>query len=253
VPLAGTMRIIPVLDLQNGVVVRGIAGQRQEYRPIVSQLTASCQPAEVARAFRDHFGLTELYLADLDAIASGVPAPPLYADIRSLGISLWVDAGVRDPAQAVTLAAAGVESIIIGLETIHGPNELRQICSRLRSESIVFSLDLKNGLPLGHTSNWDRPDADSIARQAIALGVRRLLVLDLARVGVGTGTGTEEICARLAADYPEVEIASGGGVSGIADLERLRRCGVRAVLVASALHDGRLQRADLTGFLTSLP
>jgi uncharacterized protein related to proFAR isomerase len=29
------------------------------------------------------------------------------------------------------------------------------------------------------------------------------------------------------------------------DLQRLRRCGLAAVLVASALHDGRLRREDL--------
>ena len=62
------MRIIPVLDLLKGQIVRGIAGQRQEYRPIVSKLSASSNPLDVARAFRDHLNFTLFYLADLDAI-----------------------------------------------------------------------------------------------------------------------------------------------------------------------------------------
>jgi phosphoribosylformimino-5-aminoimidazole carboxamide ribotide isomerase len=247
------MRIIPVLDLMGGQVVRGVAGQRHEYRPVVSQLTPSCQPVEVARAFRDHLGLTELYLADLDAIAGAPPVLPVYADIRSLGMRLWVDAGVRDAAGVIQLAEASISRVVIGLETVRGPDVLREVCFRPGSESVVFSLDLKDGRPLGDLSTWDRPDAESIARQAIAQGVRRLLVLDLARVGGGAGTGTEELCARLAADYPQVEIACGGGVNGVADLERLRRHGVRAALVASALHDGRLRREEVERLLTSSP
>ena len=74
--------------------------------------------------------------------------------------------------------------------------------------------------------------------------MRGLLVLDLARVGEGAGTGTEELCARLARTFPGVAISAGGGVRGVEDLERLRLCGVEAVLVASALHDGRLGRQD---------
>src|SRR5579872_5647704 len=48
------MRIVPVLDLLGGVVVRGVGGRRREYRPVVSRLTPSCDPLDVARAFADH-------------------------------------------------------------------------------------------------------------------------------------------------------------------------------------------------------
>jgi phosphoribosylformimino-5-aminoimidazole carboxamide ribotide isomerase len=81
----------------------------------------------------------------------------------------------------------------------------------------------------------------------MARGVRRLLVLDLARVGVSAGTGTEAVCARLAAAHAEVEILAGGGVRGPEDLDRLRRSGVKGVLVASALHEGKLRRQDVIG------
>src|SRR5947209_19648396 len=62
------MQIIPVLDLMGGRVVRGVAGRRSEYRALTSALTASSKPLDVARAFRLHFGLATLYVADLDAI-----------------------------------------------------------------------------------------------------------------------------------------------------------------------------------------
>src|ERR1043166_3958675 len=87
--------IVPVIDLMGGVVVRGIAGRCDEYRPIVSQLIASSQPIAVARAFREHFGLSEVYVADLDAIGGGEPAFAIYAALHTDGFRLSVDAGVR--------------------------------------------------------------------------------------------------------------------------------------------------------------
>src|SRR5438046_4078339 len=98
------MRIIPVLDLKGGVVVRGVAGRREEYRPIVSRLVASAAPIAVARAFRDRLGLTELYLADLDAIAGASPAWTTYKEIQAIGCQVWVDAGVRNAADALAVA-----------------------------------------------------------------------------------------------------------------------------------------------------
>jgi phosphoribosylformimino-5-aminoimidazole carboxamide ribotide isomerase len=239
------MRILPVLDLMNGVVVRGVAGRRADYRPVLSRLTASCHPLDVAAAFRAHFGLTELYVADLDAIAGAAPALSLYTELRAAGFRLWVDAGLR-AADAGPLVCAGVEGVVAGLETLPGPQALAELC-RDWGERIVFSLDLKEGRPLGNLEAWGVADAWSVSAAAVAAGVRRLLVLDLARVGVNAGSGTEEFCARLAATCPGLEVAAGGGVRGRADLERLRAGGVQVVLVASALHDGRLRREDLAG------
>ncbi len=239
------MRILPVLDLMHGVVVRGVGGQRKDYRPIVSQLVASAEPADVAAAFRTHFGLTALYLADLDAIAGAQPAWGVYDALRHEGFALWVDAGVREVARARQLADAGLGSIVIGLETLRDAEELAAACREF-AERIVFSLDLKNGQPIAAAPCWRGLTAEGIVVRAVDAGVRRLLVLDLAQVGSGLGTGTEDLCRALSATYPDLHLAAGGGIRGPADLRRLGAYGVRTALVASALHDGALSPDDLT-------
>jgi phosphoribosylformimino-5-aminoimidazole carboxamide ribotide isomerase len=239
------MRIIPVLDLKAGQVVRGRAGRREEYLPIRSCLTPSCQPPEVAAALRGQFGFTELYVADLDAIAGASPALGIHGALRSLGFHIWVDAGVRTVAEVEPLLEVGIEKIVVGLETVAGPEALADICRHIGTERLVFSLDLKAGLPLGDGSPWRQADAWSIATEAIAIGVRQVIVLDLARVGGYGGTGTEELCKRLASEFPDVEIVAGGGIGNLADLQRLQACGIHGALVASALHDGRLRREEL--------
>jgi phosphoribosylformimino-5-aminoimidazole carboxamide ribotide isomerase len=238
------MRILPVLDLMNGMVVRGVGGRRKEYRPIVSTLTSSAQPLDVARAFRDRFGLDELYIADLDAIAGKPPAISIHRDLLADRFRLWVDAGTGpDGAHLDLLAGAGVTSLIAGLESLSGPDELSRLLARYSAGSIVFSLDLKNGVPLGADS-WQR-DSWLIAEQVITLGVERMLVLDLASVGSRQGMTTEALCQRLRATFPCSQITAGGGIRGAEDLRRLRRLGVNNVLIASALHDGALSRTEV--------
>jgi phosphoribosylformimino-5-aminoimidazole carboxamide ribotide isomerase len=236
------MKVVPVLDLQMGCVVRGVAGRRHEYRP----LTPECHPISVAKAFRDRFGLSELYLADLDAIAGALPSLALCTELHRQGFSLWVDAGVRGMEGTDAFFTIGIEFVVVGLETVAGPAILRQLCHD-HAEQVVFSLDLRDGAPLGRRGAWKRPDARSIAKQAIESGVQRLLLLDVARVGISAGMGTEILAKEFIAAYPDTEISAGGGIRGMDDLRQLKTMGLHAVLVASALHDGRIQRNDLVG------
>ena len=201
-------------------------------------MTASSLPLDVANAFRDHFGFDELYLADLDAIAGNRPATALYTELLRQGFRLWVDAGTAWE----TLAEVGVQNILAGLESLQGPGQLRELIDCYSSVSLVFSLDLHDGLPLG-ANTWDLASGWEIAQQAVELGVRRMLVLDLAAVGMNQGTPTEELCSRLRSSFPSLEITTGGGIRDKNDLRRFRQIGVDYVLIASALHDGRLPRS----------
>jgi phosphoribosylformimino-5-aminoimidazole carboxamide ribotide isomerase len=238
------MAVLAVLDLMHGQVVRGVAGRRHEYRPIVSKLTTSADPCDVARALRDHFGLADLYVADLDAIGGAQPAVGVFTALNRLGFTLAVDAGLRTARDAGPLLAAGVTTIVAGLETLAEQHVLHELVEQVGAEQLVFSLDLKDGQPMAVSPSW-KGSAWDIAGQAVGMGVRRLLILDLTRVGTSSGTGTEELCSRLAATFPHVALLAGGGIRDRDDLDRLSRLGVKGVLVASALHDGRLTRADV--------
>jgi phosphoribosylformimino-5-aminoimidazole carboxamide ribotide isomerase len=67
-----------------------------------------------------------------------------------------------------------------------------------------------------------------------------MIVLDLAQVGMDAGVGTLPLCRKLRCLDSQLEIVAGGGVRSMRDLDALERAGCDAVLVASALHDGRL-------------
>jgi phosphoribosylformimino-5-aminoimidazole carboxamide ribotide isomerase len=230
-----SLQIIPVMDLKNGQVVQGVAGRREEYKPIQSLLTHSSRPLEVAKAIREHFGLNEIYLADLNAIAGEVPAFSLYADLNAAGFRLWVDAGSQNSQQATSLVQAGVATIVLGLETLDGPKTLARACQEY-GERIIFSLDLKHGMPLGNLESWGDGDPWTIANIAWQCGVRRLLLLDLSSVGMSGGIGTEELAKRLLTQFPELSLTVGGGIRHCEDLMHLKGLGISAALVSTALH-----------------
>ncbi len=238
------MQVIPVLDLMGGQVVRGVAGRRHEYRPIESVLAADARPATVARALAET-GFRVAYVADLDAIGGAEPAWAIYQELLAAGLRPWIDAGVSNVEQAEALSrfefgGRGLEAVVAGLESLSDPAMLADLLAAVGPERLIFSLDLKSGRPLTTAAAWRGLRPAQIAIVALRLGLRRMIVLDLAAVGMGAGVGTESFCRDLRCLDPRLQIIAGGGVRGGEDLLSLARAGCDAALVASALHDGRL-------------
>ncbi len=237
-----------MLDLKNGRAVAALAGNRDHYQPVRSILHATANPLDLARAFRETLGLHTLYLADLDAIAGNAPAIGLYENLISSGFHLIVDAGLRNLQSAGWLLDLDpkASTIVAGLETLDGPNALAEILAEIGADRAILSLDLVIGRPrFAMPRAWKSDEPIEIANHAIEQGVRRLLLLDLARVGTGQGLGTCRLFSQIRVDHPEVQISAGGGIAGIADVLELRDSAASAALVASALHDGRISRREL--------
>ena len=130
---------------------------------------------------------------------------------------------------------------VVGLETASEPRYLAEPLAVWGGRSRSLSTSTPAGC--GNWENWNAAhdrDALGMARTAVGLGVRTLIVLDLARVGTGSGCGTEELLRAIRAEFPDVELLAGGGVKTWADVDRLREAGADGVLVASALHDGTI-------------
>jgi phosphoribosylformimino-5-aminoimidazole carboxamide ribotide isomerase len=239
------MQVLPVLDLLDGIVVRGVGGRRDEYRPVESRLSAKSDSLSVARAFRDQLGLNRLYIADLDAILRRQPNLDIYQALSQDGFELLVDAGLRSVSQAGPIVHAGAAQVIAGLETWSGPDELAGLCQLIGRERVIFSLDLNAGRALGNLHLWGTNDPCQIGMRAVEAGVAQVIVLDLAQVGGGEGISTIDLCRELLMRFGDLRVITGGGVHDVADLFRLQNAGIYGVLVASSLHDGRIGRAEL--------
>lgn len=250
------MQIVPVIDLLNGVVVRGVGGQRNEYRPIVSRIASDARPQTVARALAEQFSLATVYVADLDAILGRPANVAAYRQISSVGLRMWLDAGIgsvgaaRELGEQLATAEIAAERVdlVVGLESLESSQSLDELLREISPERLIFSLDLKAGRPLTRIAAWCERSPGEIAREVLSRGIRRLIVLDLAAVGMDCGWLTLGLCRELRASDADLDLISGGGVRGSADLKQLAASGLSAALVASALHDGRLMPTDIADF-----
>jgi phosphoribosylformimino-5-aminoimidazole carboxamide ribotide isomerase len=239
------MKIIPVIDLLNGVVVRGVAGKRELYRPVVSALTPSKDPSVVLNVIRHQFALTSFYIADLDAIQFRQLNRCTIAELARCDVSLMVDAGVRCESDVEELVNLGVDQVIVGLETLSDEQAARQIQSAFDVKQLILSLDLKNGRPLTGNAEWQDQSPEDLATLFTEIGYQNIIVLDLAAVGMDSGTHTQKLCRSIRSRHPESAIITGGGVSCVADLQAVAATGVDGVLVASALHNGQISPEEI--------
>lgn len=234
-------------------MVRGVAGRRAEYRPLVSPISPNSDAAELAVNFRNVLSHNRLYLADLDAIegreGNGLE---VVRQLSSLGFLVWVDAGVKSAEEVGRLLAAGAERVIIGSESVSEMEVVSECVQAYGPSRLVFSLDLIGSQPLGKLgtlrpanpgTSWQPLE---VVKQVLEVGISSLIVLDLADVGMGTGGSQLGLLAEIRRQYPNSELIGGGGVRQAADIERAISAGADRVLVSSWLHErSRVERVGL--------
>ncbi len=246
----GNMRVIPVIDLMNGCVVRGIGGRRSEYRSVKSCIAPDSSPQSIARALVERFAFETVYVADLDSIVHGRFQAQTWKDIASAGLRLWLDAGAGDFDKArrilEAIDQAQIEAdVVVGLESVGSEEDLGQVGQMCAARRIIFSLDMQGGQPLVRNSAWRNATPLDLVAMANAADIYEIIILDLADVGTGQGTRTLDLCRQIRQSTGTKTIIAGGGVRGVADLEAMAEAGCNAALVASALHDGRLTPDDI--------
>jgi phosphoribosylformimino-5-aminoimidazole carboxamide ribotide isomerase len=248
------MDIVPVLDLSRGLAVWAQGGDRARYEPVASALVPEEVGDAVAlmQAFRRRLGATSSYVADLDAIQGGAVQRTLIRELAQLETgfagAIMVDAGAHTPESTFEVLSCGASQVVVGLETLRAFTDLAHIVRVVGPDRVVFSVDLRAGSPILHPGMDDvagaQPDAVTLTAQAVEAGVSTLLLLDLARVGMGCGADVG-LLEELRLRFPEIRLLAGGGVLARRDLERMRDAGCDGALVASAIHAGTISAADL--------
>ncbi|WP_019903818.1 HisA/HisF-related TIM barrel protein [Methylobacterium sp. 77] len=221
-------RIVPVIDLRHGEVVRARAGDRASYAPIVTPLAKGSSPGEVARGLVAAIAAATLYVADLDAIIDG-KAP----DLRSLariarscpGIGLWVDAGFSDAPGVDAFLSEGLGRPVIGSES-----QTDAVLVRALGDRAVFSVDTRGAERMGPATLHDEPGH----------WPSEVIVMTLSRVGAGAGPDLARL-SEIRRISPATRLYAAGGVRGPEDVVALEAIGVAGALVASAIHDGTLR------------
>ena len=228
------MEIIPVIDLLHGKVVRAQRGERNRYLPIHSTLCDSCEPHEVVRALTELYPFKSLYIADLDAIQgmanNSAAISMLLRDFPH--IDFWLDVGIANTSSWPFREASNIRCVI-GSETLSNVEQYMQLTLQLSAHCPMLSLDFNQNGFMG---------PDSLLQSE--LWPDTLLCMTLTKVGSYEGPDFEKI-AELTAIDRQLKVYAAGGVRHAEDLKRLQRAGAAGALIASTLHDGKIDARQI--------
>jgi phosphoribosylformimino-5-aminoimidazole carboxamide ribotide isomerase len=213
-------------------------------------LVDTANPLDVARAFHEKLGLSELYIADLNAIQGhGHHRAEISRLAQHSGMRLIVDAGAADVAGALQVLDAGASQVIIGAETLPSWETALAICAAIDPRRLIFSLDMRSGQVLSRCPQLAAATPAEVLELVYRANWREVILLDLSRVGTGIGVD-QALIAEARRMFPQLVLLAGGGVRDANELVNLRTAGAAGVLVATALHQGIITR-DHIAALTS--
>lgn len=218
------IKVIPVLDIMNGLVVHAVAGIREKYRALRnSVIVNSASPYDLLRKLKN-LGFDEVYIADLDSILRAGENIEVISKALSLGFRVLADIGVK----GVRMKDKPKLELVIGTEYLSSPEQLKELKNR------SISIDVYHGKVKFKDK---RHDIHGVLKKIKNITYSNVLVIFLNLVGTFKGPDFELI--KLVLDnVSSKEIIVGGGIRGVEDLKKLENIGISKVLVASALHKG---------------
>jgi phosphoribosylformimino-5-aminoimidazole carboxamide ribotide isomerase len=132
---------------------------------------------------------------------------------------------------------AGAVRVVLGTAALDG--ELIASVTALDAERVVVALDTRDGFVM--VRGWVEKSARTIsdlARELMEAGVRRFLHTDVERDGTLTAPNYASLQALISLGAP---VIASGGVSSLADIERLKDIGAEAAIVGRALYEGSIE------------
>lgn len=219
------MKIIPVIDIQDGLVVSAQQGQRDTYQPIKSSLCTSNMLESVLNGFLSLYPFDTFYIADLNAITNTGNNQSLINTVilKHKDIKFWVDDGKKT--QDLSKTTPANHKSIIGSEYQNKKAFQARTKPLLNS---ILSLDFfPNQGYTGPRELLDNP----------ALWPQDIIIMSLECVGKNAGPDLERL-KTFSQKHPDKNFIAAGGVRNESDLCSLKKIGINHTLIASALHSG---------------
>jgi phosphoribosylformimino-5-aminoimidazole carboxamide ribotide isomerase len=229
------MKIIPVIDLKDGIVVHARHGNREQYQAIDTELCKSSDIFQVIEAFLGIYAFDTLYIADLNAI--------IHQDNHNhhlitkvlkhfSPITFWVDRGYQK-----------YES-----NKLHPGNALAVLGSESYQNETIAEIKSYNG---NFILSLDYSDTNALGAESLfydcSFWPQNIIIMTLGRVGSNRGPDIDKLTS-FCRQFPNKNFIAAGGIRNKEDCMLLSDAGIHQALVASALHNGAITTEDITKF-----
>lgn len=240
------MKLIPALDILDGKVVRLKQGD---------YATATIyheKPVDLAYYLADH-GAERLHLVDLKGSKEGkICEGRLFSEIRRVvNVPCEVGGGIRSLDDFKFYFENGFEAgkdfVMVGSLPFVNRAEFEKIAASFL-QGLLITVDAW-GEEVKH-SGWIKDagyTVEKLISELTALGIRHYLVTQIKKDGMLEGPDFA-LYDKLLTQFPDIELIASGGVSSVADLEKLAGRKLHGAIIGRAYYEGKITADMLADF-----
>lgn len=238
------IEIIPAIDMIEGKCVRLTQGDYAT-RKVYNE-----DPLEVAKAFEDA-GIRRLHVVDLDGAKAGHIVNYRVLEKLAGHTSLVIDfgGGLKQTKDVEIAFDCGAQMVTGGSIAVKDPETFTAWIARFGSERIILGADAKDRRIA--ISGWEEAtDAELLPfiQKYREQGIEKVICTDISRDGMLEGPAVD-LYKEILEAVPEIYLIASGGVSSIADIEKLAEANIPAVIFGKALYEGRITLKELERFV----
>lgn len=240
------IEIIPAIDLIGGACVRLTQGD------YARQTTYFKDPTEVALRY-EGIGIRRLHLVDLDGAKASRPAADNLRVLERVasrtGLDIQYGGGIKSDGALREVFDSGAARAICGSVAVREPEAFAGWLGTFGPERVILGADIRDGKVAIH--GWlesSELTAGGLIERFLPEGLNQVICTDISRDGMLTGPNFE-LYEELQTRYEAVEITVSGGISQLADLEKLNELNLRSVVVGKAIYEGRITLKELEKWL----
>ncbi len=225
------MKIIAAIDIMQGQVVRLLKGRPEE------KTVYSDEPQQVAKKW-EQAGADMLHVVDLDAtLQRGSNLELIRKIAKTVSIPVQAAGGLRTE-PVINEALDFAQRIVIGTVAFKNKELASSLLKKFGSQRIVISVDHNDGIIV--INGWQQQTGINLIeamRDFIGTGFGEFLLTNVVRDGTLEGPDIQNLAAacRLGKN-----VIASGGISGPADIPKVKSCNAYGVILGKALYEGKI-------------
>lgn len=233
------IQIIPAIDIIDGRCVRLIKGDYS------LKTVYDGAPEDVALSYAD-CGVRRIHIVDLDGAKLSRPQNLRSLEKIASRINCEIEwgGGIKDDRALRDVFNAGGTKAIVGSVAALKP-ELFELWLKRYGKAMILGADIREGKV--SVSGWqeDTPlRVEDMVERFAPFGLEEVIVTDISRDGMLQGP-SDSLYTALQERYPANSFTVSGGISSMADIERLNALGLRKVIVGKAIYEKKISLKDI--------
>lgn len=238
------IEIIPAIDIIEGRCVRLSQGDYARSK------VYDYSPVDMAKRYAD-CGVRRIHVVDLDGAKSSSPKNLKTLERMAVGASIEIEwgGGIKSEESLRALFDYGATYAIVGSVAARTPELFAEWLDVFGAERMVLGADVRDGKV--SVNGWQEDLSVTIEQLIdgfLPHGLSQVICTDITKDGMLEGPSFD-LYTNLQSLYPNVDFTVSGGISSMADIERLSELQLRKVIVGKAIYENRITLKQIEQWL----